>query len=157
MLTLKRKAFAYITHGQRLLVFNHPFAPEAGLQVPAGTIESGERPEGAVLREAREETGLSGLTLAGFLGEQIRSMVDFGIQETHHRYFYHLVASGEPPIAWRHAEMHPSDGTAEPIVFEFFWADLSHEFPSLIADHDRFIPELRQRIVLESFDEYLTS
>jgi 8-oxo-dGTP pyrophosphatase MutT (NUDIX family) len=156
MLT-RRKVFAYITHGQRLLVFRHPFVPEAGLQVPAGTVEPGESPEAAVLREAREETGLSGLELVSFLGEQIRSMVDFGLQEAHHRYFYHLVARGELPIIWRHGEMYPSDGTSEPIIFEFFWADLSHQFPSLIADHDRFIPELRQRIKLESLNEHFTN
>jgi 8-oxo-dGTP pyrophosphatase MutT (NUDIX family) len=150
MLIIKRKAFAYITHGQRLLVFRHPDAPEAGIQVPAGTIEPGEDPESAVLREAREETGLTGLTLAGFLGEQIRSMSDFGIEETHYRYFYPLLIAGMPPISWRHAEMHPSDGTAEPIVFEFFWVDLSDEVPKLIADHDRFLPELLRKLSLSS-------
>lgn len=150
MLTLKRKAFAYITHGQRLLVFRHSFVPEAGIQVPAGTVEPGERPEAAVLREAREETGLSGLTLAAFLGEQVRPMADFGIDETHHRYFYHLLIDGELQTTWRHAEMHPSDGTAEPIVFEFFWVDLPREVPELIADHDFFIPELLKRLSQEA-------
>ena len=37
-----RKAFAYVTHGNRLLIFSHPLAPEAGLQVPAGTMLDGE-------------------------------------------------------------------------------------------------------------------
>lgn len=144
-----RKAFAYITCGQRLLVFRHPDAPEAGIQVPAGTIEPDEDPESAVLREACEETGLPGLSLSGFLGEQMRSMADFGIPETHHRYFYHLRIAGEPPATWRHAEMHPSDGTAEPITFEFFWVDLSDSLPELIAGHDRFIPELRRQLSLD--------
>lgn len=146
MLTLKRKAFAYITHAHHLLVFSHPAAPEAGIQVPAGTVEPGERPEAAVLREACEETGLSDLELSGFLGEQIRPMVDYGIPEDHHRYFFHLLHPSGPKTSWRHAEMHPSEGTAGPIVFEFFWVDLSREIPGLIADHDRFIPELRQRM-----------
>lgn len=144
MLTLKRKAFAYITHGQRLLVFRHSWVPEAGIQVPAGSIEPGERPEDAVLREAREETGLSGLMLAGFLGEQVRPMVDFGIEETHHRYFFHLLIQADPLATWHHSERHRSDGAAEPIVFEFFWVDLSREVPELIADHGQFLPELRK-------------
>ncbi len=150
MLTLKRKAFAYITHGHHLLVFSHPAAPEAGIQVPAGTVEPGERPETAVLREACEETGLSDLELSGFLGEQIRPMADYGIHEDHHRYFFHLLHPSEPQTSWRHAEMHPSDGTAGPIVFEFFWVDLSREIPELIADHGFFLHELCDRLLLKS-------
>ena len=57
---LKRKAYAYITYEDRLLVFSHPHAPEAGIQVPGGTLNDDERPEDAVTREAREETGLTG-------------------------------------------------------------------------------------------------
>ena len=74
MRLVKQKVFAYITHNQHLLVFNHPFASEAGIQVPVGTIEEGEHPETAVLREAFEETGLNNLTLDCFLGEQKRDM-----------------------------------------------------------------------------------
>jgi 8-oxo-dGTP pyrophosphatase MutT (NUDIX family) len=90
MRSVKQKVFAYITHNQHLLVFNHPFAPEAGIQVPAGTIEEGEHPEAAVLREAFEETGLIDLTLDCFLGEQKRDMSDLGRDEIHYRRFYHL-------------------------------------------------------------------
>ena len=35
-----QKVVAYITNGQRLLVFTHPLSPEAGIQVPAGTMNS---------------------------------------------------------------------------------------------------------------------
>ena len=94
---IRHKAFAYVTNGHHLLVFRHPDVPEAGIQVPAGTVEPDEYPQEAALREAREETRLSGLMLAGFLREQIRPMADFGIEETHHCYFYHLVIDGEPP------------------------------------------------------------
>lgn len=45
-----RKAFAYITQGNSLLIFEHEDAPEAGIQVPAGSIEAGETPEEAALR-----------------------------------------------------------------------------------------------------------
>ena len=64
----KHKAFAYITWQGRLLVFRQPDFPEAGVQVPAGTIEVDEMPEAAVLREAYEETGLAHLTVVRFLG-----------------------------------------------------------------------------------------
>ena len=90
MSTVKTKVLAYITHGGRLLVFRHPHAPEAGIQVPAGTVREHERLEEAVLREAREETGLDALTVVRYLGEQRRDMADFGRDETHHRHFFHL-------------------------------------------------------------------
>jgi ADP-ribose pyrophosphatase YjhB (NUDIX family) len=65
------KVFAYITHGRRLLVFRHIRAPQAGIQVPAGTLLPGEKPEAGVLREAQEETGRTDLDLVSFLGEQM--------------------------------------------------------------------------------------
>ncbi len=51
--------------GQDLLLFEHP---HAGIQIPAGTVEEGETPEAAVLREVLEETGLVPLTSPRFLG-----------------------------------------------------------------------------------------
>jgi 8-oxo-dGTP pyrophosphatase MutT (NUDIX family) len=136
-----RKVFAYITHGDRLLVFSHPHAPEAGIQVPAGTVEPGEPVEAAVLREAWEETGLPGLTLARFLGEQVRDMADFGRDEVHHRYFYHLVCGGDPPATWEHWEGYAADGSGAHL-FAFFWACLPDEIPELIADHGALLPAL---------------
>ncbi len=50
-----------------LLLFQHP---HAGIQFPAGTLEPGETPEQAVLREAWEETGVEGLVIQKFLGSQ---------------------------------------------------------------------------------------
>ncbi len=145
MPVLKRKAFAYITHRGRLLVFRHPLAPEAGIQVPAGTIEPGESPAEAVLREAAEETGLSGLTVACFLGERRRDMRDFGRDEVHHRYFFHLVCPGEPAETWLNYEQDPSDGGELP-VFEFAWALLPDGLPNLIADHGALVPGLLARL-----------
>ncbi|MBA2285743.1 MAG: NUDIX domain-containing protein [Ktedonobacteraceae bacterium] len=151
MKQIRYKVFAYITHRHRLLVFRHPFSPEAGIQVPAGTIKADEPAEEAVLREAFEETGLSDLTLAGFLGEQERDMSDYGRDEIHHRRFYHLQCAGEPPAIWRHAERDPSDGPElVPIIFEFFWAALPHDVPPLIADHGVMLPQLLQRLASKS-------
>lgn len=54
------KVTAFITRpsqdGHDLLLFEHP---HAGVQIPAGTVEDGETPVEAVVREAAEETGLS--------------------------------------------------------------------------------------------------
>jgi 8-oxo-dGTP diphosphatase len=144
---IKYKVFAYITNRQRLLLFRHVYAPEAGIQVPAGTLEAGELPEVGVLREALEETGLSGLTIDCFLGEQVRDMSEYVPGEINHRYFYHLRCPGDPPDSWRHEERNPSTGPEPvPLIFEFFWVALPHRVPPLIADHDCMIPELMNRL-----------
>ena len=78
---IRHRAYAYITNGSRLLLFTHPEAPEAGIQVPAGTIEAGETPEDAVMREGREETGLPQLRLERFLAQDTRDMRDWGRDE----------------------------------------------------------------------------
>lgn len=142
MPVLKHKVFAYITHGDRLLVFSQPGAPEAGIQVPAGTVEAHEAPDTAVLREASEETGLTSLTVVRFLGEQMRDMTDVGRDEVHHRHFYHLQLDGETPETWRHLEPDPSDGSMVLIPFEFFWVRLLDEVPTLVADQGAMLPRL---------------
>jgi len=63
-----QKVIAYITHGEDLLVFEEPDFPEAGTQVPGGTLESQELPAAGVMREAAEETGLRDLRLVRSLG-----------------------------------------------------------------------------------------
>lgn len=147
MKMIKHKVFAYITHGRRLLVFRHLYVPEAGIQVPAGTVETHERFEDAVLREAFEETGLSDLTLDCYLGEQKRDMSDFGRDEIHHRRFYHLRCDGHPAATWRREESDPYEGLeVVPIIFEFFWARLPNDVPPLIADHDKMLPQLLKRL-----------
>ncbi|MBN1668895.1 MAG: NUDIX domain-containing protein, partial [Anaerolineales bacterium] len=58
-----QKVACYITRGNQLLVFDHPHSPEAGTQVPGGTVDPGEPLELAALREAREESGVQDLAL----------------------------------------------------------------------------------------------
>lgn len=140
------KVFAYITHQNRLLIFRHTDFPEAGIQVPAGTVLTGEEHPTAVLREAQEETGLSQLTIRSYLGAQVRGMQDVGKDEVHHRHFFHLVCSGDPPERWQHEETSPSDGGVSPIRFELFWAVLPDEIPELIADHGIMLPMLVERM-----------
>lgn len=151
MTVTKRKAFAYITHNNRLLIFSHPHSPGAGIQVPAGTMHPGESPEAAALREAIEETGLTNLTLVGLIGEQQRDMSDFGMDEIHHRYFYHLRCDGDPPETWQHYESDPSSAGGGPYLFEFWWARLPDGVPELVADHGKMLPQL-----IEAMKEDLT-
>jgi 8-oxo-dGTP pyrophosphatase MutT (NUDIX family) len=113
MPVVKQKVFAYITSGDQLLIFRHPFAPAAGLQVPAGTVEQGEHLTDAVLREAAEETGLDHLDVVAYLGDQTRDRSDVGLDEIHHRHFFHLLYTGPPTSTWRHTERFSSDHPQE--------------------------------------------
>jgi 8-oxo-dGTP pyrophosphatase MutT (NUDIX family) len=69
MSPIVRKVTAFITQRRcgtdHLLLFRHP---TAGIQIPAGTVEDGESPEAAALREAREETGLQNVHIERYLG-----------------------------------------------------------------------------------------
>lgn len=153
----RRKAFAYVTSlttsgttsGQRLLVFSHPLSPEAGIQVPAGTMRDDESPPVAVLREAREETGLTALTLVTQLGRREFDARSFGRDEIHDRWFFHLTCDEETPDRWRHGEYDPSDGSGDVIPFDFFWADLPHGVPPLMAGHECFLPALVRALGLD--------
>lgn len=120
------KVAAYITRGDNLLVFRQPAAPEAGIQVPAGTLEAGEELQQAVLREALEETGLQDLELIAYLGRHEATFEDEqGRPVAIRRHFFHLRCNGHAPARWRHWEMTPSGGVEGPILFELWWTPLA--------------------------------
>ena len=139
------KAFAYITRDDELLVFRHVDFPKAGIQVPAGTIQLGESPEAAVLREAHEETGLNEFGPPVHLGT-----TDFAHRAepatTARRHFFHLPLVGEAPDRWRHTERSPSEGASEEFLFELYWIDLHNQAPNLALGHDAFLVPLRSAV-----------
>lgn len=146
MAPVRRIALAYITHANRLLVFTHPDFPEAGVQVPGGTLKEGEEPDEAVMREAFEETGLEGLELQSYLGD---CQVDAPERdEVYQCRFYDLTYDGPAPERWRHDETDPADGTPGPITFEFFWVTLPDGVPPLFGGTDVMLPELLERLCL---------
>ena len=53
--------------GDELLLFRHPYV---GIQIPAGSVDPGETPVVAVLRETFEETGLREVSIVEYLGAQ---------------------------------------------------------------------------------------
>lgn len=120
------KVVAYVVHESRLLVFTHDGQPLeiAGVQVPAGAIEPGEAPESAVVREVREETGLS-----------TRVVADLGIErydvrpskaEVHERHFFQLALLGQdPPEGWAAGETRPSEG-GPAVQWTCWWLPLQH-------------------------------
>lgn len=125
MRPVRQKVVCYIVHDGRLLVFRHLDEPwdESGLQVPAGTIEAGETPEAAALREATEETGLSTLRLVRKLGECTYDMAPYRA-EVHHRHIFAMEVLEHPPERWMSSEDDPEDDSG-PKRFECYWIPLS--------------------------------
>jgi 8-oxo-dGTP pyrophosphatase MutT (NUDIX family) len=131
---VREKVYAYITQGEQLLVFRHVDFPDAGIQVPGGTVQPGEPLREAVLREAFEETGLENLVIVAELGDTWPVMDGSGRPgEIQHRHFFHLRAGAPIPATWRHEERDP-DGGGPPIRFEFFWMPLADAPAALIAE-----------------------
>ncbi|MGY6497163.1 MAG: NUDIX hydrolase [Microcella sp.] len=107
------KVVAYVARDKNLLVFTHDDVPieVAGVQVPAGTVEPGEDPANAVVREVWEETGV-----------KTRIVADLGVEhydvwpskaELHERHFFLLEPIGtDVPVRWAAGEMNPSEGGA---------------------------------------------
>lgn len=134
------KAHAYVTHEQRLLVFEHPEHPEAGIQVPGGTIESGESPREAVVRETSEETGLEELEIVEKLGVYQFDMEKWR-DEIQRRHVFWLRCTEQPPETWRGWERSQNP----PIPFEFYWVGLD-DVPSLHAGQGRLLDQLFERL-----------
>jgi 8-oxo-dGTP diphosphatase len=135
------KVLTYITAQGQLLLFRQPESPNAGLQVPGGSVESGESLEQAALREAYEETGLTDLRLERFLGSAHYLTKDPpGVE--HLRHFFHLSRERAEPTAWRHVERTPT-GEARPIPFELFWEPLESARPDW--EMDRYLALLSSR------------
>jgi 8-oxo-dGTP pyrophosphatase MutT (NUDIX family) len=127
------KVVAYIVRSGQLAVFIHlddsDPVYESGLQVPAGTIEPGEMPERAVLREANEETGLIGLRIVASLG-----LADYDVRpgkhEVHRRRYFQLAVDGPVRPTWDYAEV--DGGAGQPRNFRFSWLPLTQGH-SLVA------------------------
>ena len=141
-----QKVYAYITRAEQLLVFSQVDFPEAGIQVPGGTLEPGELPETGVLREAFEETGLGELDLNAYLGCDEFQVPESNPGEHQQRHFYHLLYIEDAPENWQHHESHPSDGSQAPILFDFYWlpageaGELLH--PYYTARHEELLESL---------------
>lgn len=123
---LVRKVVGYVLRDDRLLVFTHDDVPleEAGIQVPAGSIERGEEPRDAAVREVLEETGV-----------ETRVVKELGIEhydispsrpEIHERHFFQLEpADADLPERWAAGEFSPS-GSGAGARWTCWWLPIQH-------------------------------
>jgi 8-oxo-dGTP pyrophosphatase MutT (NUDIX family) len=109
-----------------LLVFDHRDIPEAGTQVPAGTVEDDEAPAAAVVREVHEETGIIARVVRE-LGKR-DSIAPKGEPRRNH---YFELTSDETRDEWEHV-VHGGGGD-DGLVFVCRFVPLEPP-PALIAD-----------------------
>jgi len=133
-----QKAYGYVTRVHdgktQVLVFQHPI-PEAGIQIPKGTVKQGETPENAVLREMKEETGLDNLSLKGLIAKDLWKADEGAL---HERFFYHLSA----PNTKEEWSFNPTGGEEENgLMFRFFWISRVHDV-QLIRGHGDYLDEI---------------
>ena len=136
---LVEKVVAYVTRqrerASELLVFTHTDFPDAGVQVPAGTVQRGEEPETALMRELEEETGKRGFRLMRKIARDEYVAPD---GETRLRHIYHLSAPEGLPDRWRWGERF---GTPEQITFDLYWIAL-RPLPKLAGGLSDYLAEL---------------
>jgi len=120
-----RKAVCYVVRDGQLLVFRHRDHPEAGGQVPAGTLHDGESPAAGALRECEEETGRSGFAIERSLGSRAHEVSHtapgFRRHEVHERHFFLLHPPPGLPDRWSHLA---EEGSGD-FWFEFSWVPLT--------------------------------
>jgi ADP-ribose pyrophosphatase YjhB (NUDIX family) len=121
-MSLVDKVLAYITRQKedrwQLLVFDHRDIPDAGTQVPAGTVEPNEPIETALWREVEEESGLR--------REQLRLIAKLDEYESQswrtRRHIFHLVVEGTASDTWTRVVQ--GSGEDRGFIFDYRWIDL---------------------------------
>ena len=114
------KAYAYVTRSggdPGLLVFEHRNA-DAGVQVPKGTVDEGEDPRDAVVRELYEESGLREVAAVRPLATDVWS--HHRKPKAYRRHFFHVEVE-DAPDEWDHTVT--GGGEDDGLVYCYFWAD----------------------------------
>lgn len=122
-----------------ILAFEHPIA---GNQIPKGTVEPNEKIENAVLRELREESGITEARIENFVGKLDRFVGsgpnEDGELEHHEWHLFDIRIDFELPKTWKHN----AEGSLEEegLVFQFFWQELFGNYQNY---HECFLKTLK--------------
>ena len=112
------KVQAYLTRetdcGLELLVFMQQSKPYELIEVPGSTVDPGEAPEVAVLREVLEESGLE-VSIVHKLATELRNSPS----HIELRHVYLVAPEGELPDTWEHTVT--GCGEDCDMVFRYFW------------------------------------
>lgn len=134
---MTEKVLAYITRVRsgrvELLTFIERAHPEAGRQVPAGTVEPDEDVAAALVREVAEESGLTNLRIIRKLAEAV--FPEWG----NLRHVFHVEVLGQAPDRWIHTVR--GSGEDSGMEFEYSWVPLDATL-RLSGDQDRWLASL---------------
>lgn len=136
----KRKVLAYITRGEEpdweILVFQQKDNPDAGIQVPGGTIESDEFIIDALYREIEEETGITreNLELQGKVTKN--KYFPQHKNKIYERTIFHLSYIGDNVEKWEHIVK--GHGKDEGMTFCHRFVPVG-EIPELAGNQDEAI------------------
>ena len=111
--------YAFSEDLTRVLAFRQPDHPEAGIQIPAGTVEIGEKADHAARREFREETGFEVPEPMVLVAQSVSDMREFK-PEIHLRSWFAVRNHGDllPERDWHHDEQTPD---RETLRYEYIW------------------------------------
>ncbi len=133
------KACACVVQRGRVLVFRHPHTI-AGVQLPKGTIEPGEAPVAAVMRELAEESGLMLSATPKLIAEmKFTGSPNKAFPErppTQQRWFiFRFDAVETLPEHWSHT----ATGSPEEdgLIFDYFWHPMATDFSHAHPHSDR--------------------
>lgn len=115
-----------------VLAFTQQGCPEAGVQVPAGTVEDGEEPVAAAARELREESGLELRELPNWVGTVLFEMYPYKF-ERHLRHIYWCVTDIPKTESWTNIEA--ATATRGPVVANFEFLSVDSATTELVAGH----------------------
>ncbi len=142
----KKKVYTYITRKKeeviQLLVFSHRDMPEAGVQVPGGTVDKGEKLETAALREVLEKSGLLHLYIERYIDDYIIHVKEKQEYQKHH--FFHISVLTDTQDTWEHIV---STGEEDRnLVFCYEWVNIA-KYPVLAGIQGEFIHLLEEMYV----------
>ncbi|RQO40020.1 NUDIX hydrolase [Variovorax sp. KBW07] len=132
----------------RLLVLRHP--EDGNMQLPKGTIETGESPEVAVRRELLEESGIDYAGQLHPLGTLDREC-EAGVEGNTHRHpqLWHLFlmrANGALPETFEH--MATGSPEEEGLMFSFSWLSAGDSTEDFALPYRQAIERVRAALLL---------
>jgi 8-oxo-dGTP pyrophosphatase MutT (NUDIX family) len=117
-----RAVIFYRKPSLKVLVFDQPDYPEAGVQIPGGTVDPGEKLEETLERELVEETGVSFKGKRSFINSRVITHPVTGNEQREHTFCIEVSADSLSET-WTHNVT--GGGEDEGINFRYYWEEFS--------------------------------